>query len=82
MASLLTSTSITYHIRTMNPLSAPPPYSLEPPPPPGYTASIATTLPSPSANSPRAQTFLGRTKGKFRKYVNKIVDKVFGTNRV
>ncbi|KAJ6628425.1 hypothetical protein B0H10DRAFT_2428938 [Mycena sp. CBHHK59/15] len=80
--SLLTSTTTTYHIRTMNPLSAPPPYALEPPPPPGYTASITTTLPPPSGSTPRAQTFLGLAKSKFRKYVNKIVRNVFGANRV
>ncbi|KAJ6538934.1 hypothetical protein B0H10DRAFT_2394506 [Mycena sp. CBHHK59/15] len=54
---------------------------IESPPPPGYTASIATSFPPFSGNAPRA-TFLGRPKSKFHKYVNKIVHKGFGTNRV
>ncbi|KAJ6538931.1 hypothetical protein B0H10DRAFT_2245442 [Mycena sp. CBHHK59/15] len=79
--SLPTSTTITYRIRTMNqpPSTPPPPYSpsLECPPPPGYTSSVATTFPPLSGNAPRV-TFLGLAKSKFRRYVNKIVRKVFG----
>ncbi|KAJ6628378.1 hypothetical protein B0H10DRAFT_2209659 [Mycena sp. CBHHK59/15] len=66
-----------------SPSTPPPAYSLtslSPPPHPQYTASAVTMFLPLSANAPRV-TFLGLAKSKFRKYVNKIVHKVFGTNR-